>query len=188
MKATLAFLGQIARHWRQTGAIVPSGPSLAKQMARAIGLLKPQDVIVELGPGTGVFTRELAKRYPNHRIIAVEFNPVFVRRLQTELPEATVIQGCASRLPYLLREAGIDPHQVGAVVSGLPLLSLGRDLSHRVLIAIGDTLRPGARYVQFTYNRRAWRKFDLSAFEPDRTKRVWLNMPPAVVMPFRRAG
>jgi phosphatidylethanolamine/phosphatidyl-N-methylethanolamine N-methyltransferase len=184
---TITFVGQMASHWRETGALVPSGKRLARTMAGAIGHVGPDDVIVELGPGTGVFTQELLKNFPLNRVVAVEFNHAFVTRLQTTMPAATVIEGCASRLPELLAGTGVPVGKVAAVISGLPLLSLDRKLSESVIRAIATVLRPGGRYVQFTYSRRAWRKFDVPGFRPEPHHRVWLNVPPAVVMPFVRA-
>jgi phosphatidylethanolamine/phosphatidyl-N-methylethanolamine N-methyltransferase len=183
---TIAFVGQMATHWRETGALVPSGKRLARTMAGCIGHVGPDEVIVELGPGTGVFTRELLRVFPANRVVAVEFNHAFVGRLRQAMPAATIIEGCASRLPELLAPHRIKPGRVAAVVSGLPLLSLDRALSEAVIRAIATCLRPGGTYVQFTYSRRAWRKFAVPGFRAEPHRRVWLNVPPAVVMPFVR--
>ncbi len=59
MRETLLFYWQIARRWRTTGAIAPSGGNLARAMAHAVGEITSGQVILELGPGTGVFTREV---------------------------------------------------------------------------------------------------------------------------------
>jgi phospholipid N-methyltransferase len=186
MKDTLHFIGQMARRWRTTGAIAPSGPALARVMVKEMGDVRPQDVILELGPGTGVFTRELAKQYPQNRIVAVEFNDVFASRLSAAMPKVEVVQGCASDLANHLQARGIAQDSVAAIVSGLPLLSLPGDLPNRVLAAIRSVLPIGRRYVQFTYSKRAWQKFALPGFDRLPTRRVWLNVPPAVVMPFER--
>ena len=184
---TIAFVGQMATHWRETGALVPSGKRLARAMAACIGHVGPRDVIVELGPGTGVFTQELLKNFPLNRIVAVEFNHSFVTRLKATMPGATSLEGCASRLPELLAAENIQPHQVAAVISGLPLLSLERSLSAAVIKAIADAVRPGGTYVQFTYSKRAWKRLAVPGFRAEPHRRVWLNVPPAVVMPFVRA-
>lgn len=188
MRATFAFFGQIATHWRETGAIAPSGPMLAKAMAKAVGTIAADQVIIELGPGSGVFTRELAKRFPNNRIFAIEFNPVFVRNLKRELPNVTIVEGCASQLPRYLEDAGIDPGQVGAVISGLPLLIFPPALVTDILHSIAEVLPAGRPYVQFTYSKKRWERFNPRGFLAHPCKRVWLNVPPAVVLPFTRAG
>lgn len=185
---TLQFLGQCATHIRTTGALAPSGKALARAMVTAMGPLQPGQVIVELGPGTGVFTREIRKRYPTHPVVAIEFNEQFVKTLRTRMAMADVhiIQGCASQTVGHLNALGFEKNQVGAVISGLPLLSLPRELSNSIFAAIADILEPGRRYVQFTYSKRMWKKFQPPGFRFDQTRMVWLNVPPAVVMPFTR--
>lgn len=183
---TLQFLGQCAAHIRTTGAVAPSGRSLARAMVTAMGELQTGQVIVELGPGTGVFTRELRKRFPQHPVVAIEFNEMFAKRLRSQMSDVHVIQGCASQMSEYLKALGYEKHQVGAVLSGLPLLSLPRDLGMAIFGAIAETLEPGRRYVQFTYSKRMWKKFQPPGFRFDQSRMVWLNVPPAVVMPFTR--
>jgi phosphatidylethanolamine/phosphatidyl-N-methylethanolamine N-methyltransferase len=189
MKETLLFAREIVRRFRTTGAIAPSGGVLARAMAKRVGSPGPDDVILELGPGTGVFTRELVKQFPNNRVIAVEVNEAFAANVEKTAPNATVVRGCASKLKEHLAALGIDPSRVIAVVSGLPLLSLPKDLGRAILDSITAVLAPGRRYVQFTYSAKAWKQFAIPGFEPEPQERVWLNVPPAVVMSFvRKAG
>jgi phosphatidylethanolamine/phosphatidyl-N-methylethanolamine N-methyltransferase len=188
MNDTLHFIGQMARRWRTTGAIAPSGPALARQMVHQVGEVAPGDVILELGPGTGVFTREIAKRHPGTRLVAVEFNELFAKRLAKAMPGVDVVQGCASELDKHLAAAGVAVDRIAAIVSGLPLLSLPGDLPTRVLAAIRGVLPVGRRYVQFTYSERVWRKFAVPGFARLPSRRVWLNVPPAVVMTFERTN
>ena len=186
MRETLRFLGQCAANIRTTGAVMPSGPYLAKMMVTAMGTIQPGQVIIELGPGTGVFTRELRKRYPGHQIIAIEFNDQFALRLREMMPDVTVVTGCASKIREHLKQLNIPVESVGSVISGLPLLSLPHELSVNIFNSIADVLNPGQRYVQFTYSKRMWRRFQPPGFRFDPTHMVWLNLPPAVVMPFTR--
>jgi phosphatidylethanolamine/phosphatidyl-N-methylethanolamine N-methyltransferase len=186
MRETLQFLGQCAAHIRTTGAVMPSGPYLSRKMVAAMGTILPGQVIIELGPGTGVFTREIRKQYPHHTVVAVEFNEHFAARLRERMHDIHVVTGCASQLRQHLFHLQIDPKQVGAVISGLPLLSLPTELSHRIFSSIADILEPGQRYVQFTYSKRMWKKFQPTGFRVDPSRFVLFNFPPAVVMPFTR--
>jgi phosphatidylethanolamine/phosphatidyl-N-methylethanolamine N-methyltransferase len=186
MRETMLFLGQSFRRWRVTGAIAPSGRALARTMVDTVGEVADGRVVLELGPGTGVFTRELVRRFPRARVVAVEVNDVFASRLAAAVPGVTVVTGCASRLDAHLASLDLGPADVAAVVSGLPLLSFPGDLPQRVLASIAGVLRPGSRYVQFTYSERAWRRFDAAGFRRDPHRRVWRNLPPAVVLPFTR--
>lgn len=187
MRSTLAFFGQVATRWRETGALAPSGPVLAKAMVRSVGQVDAGKVIIELGPGSGSFTKELIRRYPANLVLAIEFNPVFVNNLRRDMPQATVIEGCASQLPRLLADAGVGPSQVGAVVSGLPLLTLPPDLAADILHAVAAVLPHGRPFVQFTYSKKRWERFSPRGFQAHPSRRVWLNFPPAVILPFTRA-
>jgi phosphatidylethanolamine/phosphatidyl-N-methylethanolamine N-methyltransferase len=186
MRDTLHFIGQMARRWRTTGAIAPSGTKLAEAMVRALGEIKEGETIIELGPGTGVFTREIYKRFPKNKIVAVEFNDSFADRLAKAMPAITVVQGCASKLDSHLDTLKIDAANVGGIISGLPLLSLPQDLPQKVLASIHEVLPVGRKYIQFTYSERAWQKFGANGFQRLPSRRVWLNIPPAVVMTFTR--
>jgi phosphatidylethanolamine/phosphatidyl-N-methylethanolamine N-methyltransferase len=187
VKQLLLFFGQTARSWRTMGAIAPSGGVLARAIAKEVGDLAPDQVVVELGPGTGVITRALVQRFPQNRIVAVEVMEAFIAPLRKEFPTVTVVQGCASQLEAHLAQLGLTPDNVGAVVSGLPLLSLPGDLPQRILASIASVLRPGRPYVQFTYSERGWRRFDAVGFQRRPSKRVWFNIPPAFVLPFVRS-
>jgi phosphatidylethanolamine/phosphatidyl-N-methylethanolamine N-methyltransferase len=186
MKDSLLFLGQMARRWRDTGAIFPSGPGLSRAMVNAVGEVPENQVILELGPGTGVFSRDLVKRFPRSRIIAIEVNDQFAARLESSVPDITVVLGCASRLSEHMNKLGIAPQNIAAVVSGLPLLSLPGDLPQRILASVASVLLPGRRFVQFTYSQKAWNRFDVAGFQRDPSRRIWWNVPPAFVLPFTR--
>jgi phosphatidylethanolamine/phosphatidyl-N-methylethanolamine N-methyltransferase len=186
MKESLLFLAQAIRHWRTAGTFTQSRPALARAIADAVGDVADGQVLLELGPGTGVVTRELIRRFPRARVIAVEVLGAFASRLEQAMPEVTVVRGCASQLEAHLAERGVDPEEVAAVVSGLPMLSLPGDLPRRILASVSAVLRPGRRYVQFTYFKRAWRRFTLDGFRGLARRRVWLNVPPAYVLTFVR--
>jgi phosphatidylethanolamine/phosphatidyl-N-methylethanolamine N-methyltransferase len=186
MKDSLLFLGQMASRWRVTGAVLPSSRGLSRAMADAVGEVADGQVILELGPGTGVFSRELLRRYPKCRLVAVEVNDTFATRLEANVPGITVIRGCASQLTSHLAALGVAPENVAAVVSGLPLLSLPDDLPQKILASVASILKPGRRYVQFTYSLKAWKRFDVVGFHLGPVRKIWFNVPPAFVLPFIR--
>ena len=118
----------------------------------------------------------------------MENNPAFARRLSDRLPTVQVVQGCASALPDHLRRFGHERSHVVAVVSGLPLLSLPPELVGRIFDSVREVLMPGRRFVQFTYSALAFRRLTPAGFRPESRRRVWFNVPPAVVLPFTRLG
>ncbi len=187
VRQAIHFLGQAATNFRQTGAIAPSSRRLARELALAVGPIRPGSVVIELGPGSGSVTDALRQCHPGAIVMAVENNPAFARRLSDRLPAVQVVQGCASALPEHLRRIGRGREDVAAVVSGLPLLSLPPDLVARIFESVRDVLLPGRRFVQFTYSARAFRRLAPEGFVAESRRRVWFNVPPAVVLPFTRS-
>jgi phosphatidylethanolamine/phosphatidyl-N-methylethanolamine N-methyltransferase len=148
-RSKLVFLKQILRNPFGIGAVVPSSQKLARLM---VDKIDPQtsDVIVELGPGTGVFTRELlARGVIPANLILVEFNREFVKFLRHEFPQVRVVEGGAQDLPQLLKVLGQGA--VRKIISGIPLRSM-KPLDRQLIAkAVAAALEPGGAFVQFTY-------------------------------------
>lgn len=181
--STLTFFRNLRRAPRNTGAFFPSGPFLAKTMA---SLINPEldGKILELGPGTGVFTKALLERgIAPERLVLIEYNPDFVRYLRKNYPGVTVLHGSAFDLPKIWAEKGFGP--IAGIVSGLPLLNFPVEMGSQLISEAVGLLQPGASYVQFTYSQRP------SIPAPNGItvalgKRVWLNAPPASVWVYRK--
>jgi phospholipid N-methyltransferase len=134
----------------RVAAIAPSGDSLARIMTQEIAAL--DGPIIELGPGTGVFTRALlARGISESDLTLVEYGPEFVPGLQMRFPQARILQMDAAHLA----QAGIfEGEPVGAVVSGLPLLSMSPRKIASILSGAFVYVRPGGAFYQFTYGPR----------------------------------
>lgn len=181
--STVTFFRNLRRRPRNTGAIFPSGPILAKTMASAIDP-RGDGPVLELGPGTGVFTKALLERgIAPERLILIEFNGDFVRFLRQRFPGVTVIHASAFDLAKLWKERNLPP--IAGIVSGLPLLNFPRDLCQQLIADSLDLLQPGGQYVQFTYAQRPSVPAPRGA-EVNLLKRVWLNVPPASVWIYQK--
>jgi phosphatidylethanolamine/phosphatidyl-N-methylethanolamine N-methyltransferase len=184
MAEVALFFRQLFTKPKQVSAIAPSSRWLARAMARDLG---PQTGrVVEFGPGTGVLTRGiLAAGVAQKDLTLFEMNPEFVTHLRAQFPGATVHQAGAQTAADLV-DAG-----VGAVVSGLPLLSMPLELREAIVKAAFDILAPGGVYIQFTYGAKpalSPEQLARMGLVADSGVRVWANMPPANVFRFRRAG
>ena len=114
------------------GGVAPSGSALARAMVETLAP-GAREVVVEIGPGTGPFTRALLEAgVEPSRLVLIELDAEFVRHLRQRFPGVTVRQGDASQLPQLLREEGHD--KVPKILSGLPL----RSMPDAVRAAIGS--------------------------------------------------
>lgn len=67
---SIRFLGRALAQPRRIGPLAPSGPALARLMAR----LARGQTIVERGPGSGSITRRLIEALPDHgRFVAFQY-------------------------------------------------------------------------------------------------------------------
>ena len=185
----LFFLKQYLRKPFGIGAVAPSSHKLARLMVENIDL-QPSDVVVELGPGTGVFTRELlAQGVSPANLILVETNLQFVMFLKKEFPGVRVVAGDARELPRILKSLGQG--QVEKIVSGIPLRSI-KPLDRTLIAkAISAGLKSGGVLVQFSYFNASPLPKAVAGEAGLVGRRVGValgNVPPAFVWRYTKAG
>jgi len=183
--AAMSITTEFLRRPLMTGAVAASSRRLAYAMTEGIGLEEAR-LVVELGPGTGVFTDAiLARLAPAARLVAIELNPVLAARLSATRRDArlTVIRGSAAELAATVGEPA------DAVVSGLPWTVMPREQRRQILDAVAEVLTPGGRFTTFAYLHASWtppaRHFTAELThrfsELERSTVVWPNLPPAFV-------
>ncbi|MBQ8998810.1 MAG: SAM-dependent methyltransferase, partial [Clostridium sp.] len=100
---SINFLIQYITYPRTTGAILPSSKRLALKMVEGINF-NMCNCIVELGPGTGVFTDEiLKKRNSNTTLILIEYNSDFYKKLKSKysnIKNIYIINDSAENIDY----------------------------------------------------------------------------------------
>ena len=175
--------GLIARP-KSVGAIAPSSPALARAIAAQVDPSGTAPVL-ELGPGTGVVTEALIERgIAPERIVAIEYDRDFARRVASRFPRMHVINGDAFDLANALGERFTEPF--AAIVSGLPLLNFPPRQRQALIESALDRLAPGAPFVQFSYGMHS-PAIASGAFTVTLAAFVWKNLPPARVWVYRRA-
>lgn len=187
-----AFLSRAVRNPGKVGAVAPSSPHLARDMARVVPSTG-NPVVVEIGPGTGALSPAVAARLPEGgRHLAIELDEGMVGYLRNSLPWLEVVQGDAAELEELLRGAGVD--RVDAVISGLPWAIFSAADQQDVLRQVGRVLAPQGALTTFAYvhalgmsGARGFRHRLGEAFDEVLTTRtVWRNLPPALSYVCRR--
>lgn len=171
------FLSLLSNPWR-IGALTPSSKALAAAITTEV---TPEHApVLELGPGTGVFTQALlARGIPEERLALVEADHRFAALLSLRFPKARVLNTDASRLA-----APFGSEKAGAVISGLPLLAIPADGVSAILQAAFACLRPGGAFHQFTYRPRCpvpQDMLDRLGLTARRSHIVARNLPPAFV-------
>jgi phospholipid N-methyltransferase len=187
---TLTFFRQWLKNPLTTAALSPSSRQLARLMMQE--LPPGAQRVVELGGGTGVFTRALLDHgIRSDRLMVLELNQELHQYLSQRFPNARVVCGDARELRGLVRKfhfAAEGP--VDAVMSGLGLLSMSRRTQREILEAAFGVLAPQGRFVQFTYgpvSPVARELLDDLGLRVRRGGFAWWNIPPASVYVFERS-
>ena len=188
----LLLLGRFLRHPQTVGAIAPSSAVLARAVIKDVNF-RDAVRIVELGPGTGSFTRAILERIgPLARFIAIELDPAFVEQVRRQWPTIECVNASAETLSSIAREREIVP--IDHVISGLPFASLPVQMTQQILDGIRDTLRPGGTFTTFQYVHayrlspaRIFRRTATAHFgAPPARRVVWRNLPPAFVLSWKK--
>jgi phosphatidylethanolamine/phosphatidyl-N-methylethanolamine N-methyltransferase len=167
------------------GAVAPSSRSLARMMTREI---RAGSRVVELGPGTGSFTREILRHGVAERdLFLLERCPRFAARLERDFPGATVLCADATRPQEALASLR---GSFDFVISGLPLVLFSRQQKARLLDECFGLLDEAGALYQFTYGGRCPLGRRLRGQHGVTARRIGfvaLNLPPACVFRIERA-
>lgn len=173
----MTFFTEFLRNPRQNASIVPSAPAACKKMFEGLDMSAMQ-YVVELGPGTGCFTKELMAQLPaSAEVLMLEINPTFCPQLQDEFGHRChVRQVSAHRMDEVVKELGWP--RIDLVVSGLPYT-----LPDAVIAPLFDSLKQrtkeGTTYRFFTYVPPLMkRKYEASGFDLKLEHLVVKNVPP----------
>jgi len=167
------------KHGTSIATFVPSSKFLGRQIIAGIDF-DTVKCLVELGAGTGPITVELLKRVKSHtKLLIVELDPDFCRRLRERFPNADIIEGDAAHLDELLKGRGIT--QVDHVISGLPLPSFPPEVRASIIESATKVLAPHGTFRQLTVIPLVYWKLYRTYFPDVRFKLVPLNFPPAGV-------
>lgn len=160
------------------GAFAPSGKSLAKLMAKDVGVGAR---VLELGAGTGTVSAALLDNgVAPGNLYLVERDPQFVQILERRFPRCHVVEADALELEIELGGAAAFDF----VVSGLPLLCFSPEKRYRIIQQALRLLTPGGCLHQFTYAGRCPLDRELRALlrvDSSLLGVAPLNLPPAFV-------
>lgn len=183
------FLRKFLREPRAVASVWPSSRWLCRAMLDGL-VLAPGEGVVELGPGTGAFTRgieQLLRSVPAAGYLGIDRDGDFVAHLRQQFPQREFVQASAFDLPELLRER--PQLRVRAVLSGLPLVSMPKAQVDELLRFVAAMLPPGGEFRTFSYvhtmaSRSSWwlrglMKRHFAHFRVDGP--IWRNVPPALV-------
>nr|WP_321462443.1 SAM-dependent methyltransferase [uncultured Cohaesibacter sp.] len=181
---TAGDLLRFARAWIadpfRIAAIAPSSQSLANLITSEI--TSSSSPIIELGAGTGSFTKALIRRgVPEAQIHLIESDKEFAQLLESRFPTAKVLMIDAAELRKMTFDKSRPP---GAAISGLPVVSMPPKKVMMLLTALFEKMRPNSALYQFTYGPRcpiARPILDRLGLKALKVSMTYRNLPPASV-------
>jgi phosphatidylethanolamine/phosphatidyl-N-methylethanolamine N-methyltransferase len=175
-----SFIKQFWKEKKMVGSMIPSSRYLADKMLENIDFESAR-VLVELGPGTGVFTEKiLEKMHKEAKILVFELNEDFFNLLQKRIndPRVILINDSAESMEQYLTVNNLS--SADYVISSLPLTNFTAALRKQILENSKRILRDNGKYIQFQYSLLLKKQIQQIfpsvsiAFTP-------LNFPPAFV-------
>lgn len=142
-------------------------------------------LIVDLGAGSGVVSRELLKRgIAPGNILAIDISRHCKELFYKHCPGIRLHIADARNLIKII--ARYHPgQQIRAIISSLPLRSLPAQTVYEIMLSLWRLLRKGGILVQFTY--ALWQHWALEqyGFLHIESQYVPLNLPPALVEKYK---
>lgn len=143
---------------------------------------KHAKVIVELGPGTGVITREIIKEMlPSCKLLIFELHRPFYEELKKEFAkndQVILVHDSAEFLEKHLEAFHLG--KVDAVVSSLPLANFKKSLLNNLISAVKESLEHDGKFIQFQYTLKT-KKLLNEYFPIIQTSFTSRNLPPAFI-------
>lgn len=188
MNENIQFLQAFLKNPLKVGAIVPSSPELAAEMLDGI---EPdaENIVLELGVGTGAITKYLADVIPNkNSYLGIELDHDLVRSLNRRFPDLNIVCGNANDAYSIHADSGLG--KVRFVVCCLPFVSLPKEVSESVLAEIEKFMDEGCifRIIQNAHGyylppARKLREYLKSRYgRSQRSPLVMKNLPPSFTL------
>ncbi|NCP67444.1 methyltransferase domain-containing protein [bacterium] len=183
----MKFISQFIKNPRVTGAIAPSSKQLACAIVKE-AQLSGKKVIVEIGPGTGVFTEEILRTKSNDCVFfAIEFNAQFAALTRSRCPGVTLFEGDGKDIKQYLSQIGVT--QCDCIISSLPWAAFSQVQQKGLMKAFYEVLSPEGLFITFAYVQGTYlplgKKFKAllneNFDEVITSKIVWRNIPPALI-------
>jgi len=131
---------------RDVASVTPSSRFAVRRVCSPIDFSRAR-LVVEYGPGLGVFTEYLLERMPEGaKLIAFEKNKKFADELKTALPEPAleVHHESAERLLDF-----VGPGTVDYIVSGIPFSMIPPVERQKILADTARALKPDGRFLTY---------------------------------------
>ncbi len=188
MNENIQFLQAFLKNPGTVGSITPSSPELARRMVAGIRPAE-DNVVLELGVGTGAITKFLQEIVPDDSsYLGIELDRDLVRSLKRNYPNMKIARGNALDASEIHRRSGLG--KVGTIICCLPFVSISNEVGEKILLEIDKFMQHGCTFRTFQYAHGYYfpSAIKLREFMRDRygkSKRSSLivkNVPPAYTL------
>jgi phospholipid N-methyltransferase len=180
MKTIISFMYQFFKGAQTVGSFFPSTPILANKIVKHIDFSNVK-VIVEVGPGTGAFTKKIIKKLPKDALfIAFELNDKFYQKLKNEIQDSRFIllNESAEKLEEVLKLKGFKT--VDYLISSIPLSNFKGKKIVTLLYGFKRVIGENGTFIQFQYSFNQKRLF-YKLFPKVKIDFTQFNIPPAFI-------
>ncbi len=131
--STYHYLKSLIRD-KNVASVTPSSGFTVKKATRKIDFSR-DNIIIEYGPGTGVFADYMLERMtPDSRLIMIELNSGFAQKLRDiGDPRVSVHEASAESVEEIAEKQGVN--RADYILSGIPFSFLQDDVKHGILAA-----------------------------------------------------
>jgi phospholipid N-methyltransferase len=191
MNENFQFLQAFLKNPLKVGAIAPSSPELAAKMIDGI---QPdeENVVLELGVGTGAITKFLQDIIPNDKsYLGIELDKDLVKTLNQNYPNLEIDCGNACDAYSIHKKSGLG--KVSYIICCLPFVSLPNEVGERILGQVDRFMQKGCMFRTFQYAHGYYMPsaIKLREFMRDRygksrrSKLIVKNVPPAYTLTWK---
>ena len=175
-----AFIKEFWKDKKMIGSIIPSSKFLAAKMLNHIPL-KNTKLIIELGPGTGIFTEKIIEKIgASTHLIVLELNTDFCKesKAKINLPNVHIKEASADKIGEIMKQIGFEKADI--IISSLPLANFSEELRNSILEIVHESLNEKGSFIQFQYSLNAFKNLK-KLFPVIKLNFTALNFPPAFV-------
>ena len=176
----MSFFTNFLKDPKKVGSVIPSSKFLSKAMAQ----YTKGPIIVEIGAGTGAFTRDLSQKTTPENFYAIEIDDEMYQTLVQNFPDLQILKGDASSLKDILPKEVI--RNVDTIVSGIPLLNLSQEARKDIIDSCFSILKKEGQILQFTYGPACPIPAKKWKIHSERLTYILNNVPPAFIWRFTK--
>lgn len=191
MNENIEFLQAFLKNPAKVGAIAPSSPELAQKMIKNIAP-DEENIILELGVGTGAITKFVQDIVPNDKsYLGVELDRDLVKNLKKNYPDLKIVRGNACDAFSIYQKSGLG--KVGFIICCLPFVSIPNETGEEILSQVDKFMEKGCTFRTFQYAHGYYFPSAIKLREhmrdrygkAHRSRLIMKNVPPAFTLTWK---